>query len=176
MLKIQKKKKYWSFGNLNFDIVSNFVLRASNLRGFTLIELLIVMSIIAILAGAIWGNFFTSLNKGRDSRRKQDLSQISKALELYYNDMKVYPTALPGGGTPFSNPNSSTVIYMQKIPSEPSGDNPAYCYPTTAAGESYQLYAKLENLEDPNIFPTPVTVECGGEDYNYGISSPNTTP
>ena len=85
-------------------------------RGFTLLEMLIVMTIISILTSVLWANFFSSLAKGRDSRRKQDLEAISRALELYYNDNKAYPTAIPGPATPFVHPEDSSVIYMSNIP------------------------------------------------------------
>lgn len=146
-------------------------------KGFTLLELIVAMAIIAIVSGALWGNFFTSLSKGRDSRRKQDLDSIGKALELYYADNKAYPTSFPGGGTPFVHPDNSSVIYMQKIPADPAYPNATYCYPTPDSGIAdgiyYKLYANLENRNDPKIIPT---VSCSSVDYNYGISSANTSP
>jgi general secretion pathway protein G len=160
----------------NFQI-SNFKFQISNSwrsqAGFTLLEMMIVMAIIAILTSVLWSNFATSLAKGRDSRRKQDLELIVKALELYYNDNKAYPTSLPDAGTAFTHPQNSSVIYMPKVPSDPAYPNAIYCYPTTAAGSYYQLYANLENTKDPKIIPT---VACDGVNYNYGISSPNVTP
>ncbi len=142
--------------------------------GFTLLELIIVMVIIAILASAIWGNFFTSLTKSRDSKRKQDLDLIAKSLDIYYNDNKTYPTSLPDPGNPFFNPVVTGVLYMQKIPADPSYPDATYCYPTIAEGSNaFKLYAKLENSLDSKIIPT---VSCNNVNYNYGISSSNTTP
>ena len=46
-------------------------------KGFTLIELLIVIMILGVLAALITGNFFTSLKKGRDAKRKADLRASS---------------------------------------------------------------------------------------------------
>lgn len=142
--------------------------------GFTLLELIIVMVIIAILASAIWGNFFTSLTKSRDSKRKQELDFIAKAMDLYYNDNKAYPTSLPGAGSPFVNPVVTGVIYMQKVPADPLYPVANYCYPTVAAGSNtFKIYANLENKLDVQIIPT---VTCNSVNYNYGISSSNTTP
>lgn len=141
-------------------------------NGLTLIELLIVMSLISILAVAMWGNFFTSLTKGRDSRRKQDLEAVSKSIELFYNDSKSYPQPTQIiWGTVFANPSNSSVIYMQKLPTDPASPTYDYCYDSD--GSYYKLYANLENLNDPKIIPT---VACSSVNYNYGISSPNVTP
>lgn len=143
---------------------------------FTLIELIIVMALMAILATAIWGNFFTSLTKGRDSRRKQDLDAVSKAVELYYNDAKAYPLpALIQWGFAFSNENNSSVIYMQKLPQDPGyPTSESYCY--ISDGTYYKMYANLENTDDPKIIPTVACPPASTKYYNYGISSPNTTP
>lgn len=140
--------------------------------GFTLLEIIIAMAVIAIISGALWGNFFSSLSKGRDSRRKQDLQSVAKALELYYADTKAYPTALPSWGAPFANQSNTAVIYMQKLPGDPAYPNATYCY--TSPGALYKLYANLENTGDPVVFVTPVL--CSTVYYNYGISSQNTTP
>lgn len=145
--------------------------------GFTLIELVVAMAIIAVIAGTIWGNFFPSLRKGRDTRRKEDLQSIARALELYYNDSGSYPNStnpLPNWGLAFNNPSNQSVIYMQKLPNDPSYPNKSYCYLSDNNGTYYKIYADLENMNDAEVFSTEVA--CGGDWYNYGISSPNTTP
>jgi len=53
--------------------------------GFTLIELLVVISIIGFLATASLVAFNSARTKARDTRRKADLTQIRKALDLYYD-------------------------------------------------------------------------------------------
>lgn len=141
--------------------------------GFTLLELIIAMAIIAIIGGTIWGNFFPSMTKGKDSRRKQDLSSVAKALELYYYDNRAYPTAMPVWGTQFVNPGNSTVVYMQKLPTDPNYPGATYCYTTDSGGSYFKLYANLENLNDPMLIPT---ITCSGAHYNYGIASPNASP
>jgi len=144
-------------------------------RGFTLIEILVVIAILSILTLSIGGNFVNSFIKGRDSKRKQDLESIAKALELYYYDLKAYPTALPGGGTPFINQSHTSVIYLQQMPYDPSTRN-SYCYTTDTSGTYYKIYANLENSKDSKVFPTPADHPCSVTPYNYGIASTNITP
>lgn len=146
------------------------------IEGITLIELILVMSIIAIISGALWGNFFPSLIKGRDSRRKQDLQSITRALEMYYNDNRSYPnpTVASTWGQSMQNPNNTTIIYMQKIPSDPAYPEYSYCYDSD--GTYYKLYAHLENISDNDPKKLNPEVLCDTKYYNYGISSVNTTP
>lgn len=164
--------------------------------GFTLIELLIVIVIIGILATVGLGSFSSSQMKSRDAKRKADLQQISRALELYYNDYGQYPAPAgdvngnfkgcgPGGitacswgdiNTPFSN---SKTIYMIRLPADPAAYH--YYYTATAALTSglytkYQLYTHLENNQDKSILPVITNpTQCGGT-CNFGVSSSNTTP
>ncbi len=73
--------------------------------GFTLIELLVVMTIIGLLASLIVVGLANARAKARDAKRKQDLVQLAKGLELYYNTNSSYPSTsgawqgLPVGGT-----------------------------------------------------------------------------
>ena len=62
-----------------------------NKKGFTLIELLVVIAIIGLLATLSVVSYSSSTKKARDAKRKHNLVQIQKALELYYNDNNTYP-------------------------------------------------------------------------------------
>lgn len=150
-------------------------------KAFTLIELLVVIMILGVLAALITGNFFTSLKKGRDARRKADLEQTQRALEMYYEDKKAYPlTAALVFGTPLSD-SVSGKVYMQKVPNDPiSGKNYQYL---SADGTSYRLFACLENnLQMLPYISSGFTLDCGGcQDKDgaavakciWGVSSSN---
>ena len=156
-------------------------------RGFTLIELLVVMVILGILAVVGISSFRTSLAKSRDAKRKSDLEQVQRALEMYYNDNGNYPSSSAGeivigvntlswvDNSEFSD--SKGTIYIKELPEDPSG-SPQYCYKPSASPVSYQLYATLENSQDPRCLDDNCQTErdCFGEKYNYGVSSSNTVP
>lgn len=68
-------------------------------RGFTLIELLVIISIIGfLLSTAAYAVNITRMKAG-DTRRKADLKQIQKALELYYDQKNYYPPSAVGNDT-----------------------------------------------------------------------------
>lgn len=174
----------------NLKILNNFK------KGFTLVELLVVMAILGILMVVSLANFRTSQMKARDVQRKHDLKQIATALEAYMTDHGGYPddsnpspteggkikACVCGSATPqncdwdqdddpslreFCDENNT--VYMIKVPGDPGGSS--YCY--KSGGSWFQIYAKLENDKDPEA---KLSVSCGGVTYNFGISSPNTTP
>lgn len=131
-------------------------------KAFTLLELLVVMAILALLAGLGLRTFGSVQQKSRDGRRKQDLQSIGKALEIYYNDFKRYPAAEGGKimgcgenanqacvwGEPWQN-SSDLTLYMSKLPQDPGGSQ--YFYLSDPQGQTYRLFAYLENTEDESI-------------------------
>lgn len=161
-------------------------------RGFTLLELILVIAIMGVLAAMVSGNFITSLKKGRDARRKGDLEQVQKAVEMYYEDKKMYPlsTEVSFTGTAPLIDSVSLKIYMQKISTDPlhnqtAGTGPVYiyCVDSATAPTKYQLYTLLENTLDTSIInPAKLSIctttgNCkSNTSCNYGISSSNTVP
>lgn len=125
-----------------------------------------------LLATIGLGSFMTSQIKARDSQRKSDLSQIQKALEMYYNDKGQYPPSLSVGG--MGQPDAKGTLYIKQMPKDPKfGD---YYYITDVAGTYYKLYAKLENVNDPKINISGYSgTSCGGTPCNYGVASANVT-
>lgn len=152
-------------------------------QAFTLIELLIVIAIIGLLTIIGLGSYTSSQVKARDARRKSDLSQIQKALEMYYNDKGGYPTSSGDGRIngcdtnpcDWGNPwEEDEVVYIKTMPYDPRAK---YCY--ESGGTDYKIYARLENPRDPDCLNNDCAsfVTCGGEAvYNYGVSSANVTP
>lgn len=65
-------------------------------RAFTLIELLVVIAIIGILSGFIFVSMSTSINAGKDARRRADVSNISKSLLAYQasNSSSINPSSV----------------------------------------------------------------------------------
>jgi len=144
--------------------------------GFTLIELLVVVVILGILAAVGLGQFYTAQKRGRDAQRKENLSSITKALEMYYNDYEQYPVSLVWGE---EFKDAQETVYMKQLPKDPA-DNFQYYYETDADGSYYKLYALLEHSEDidkggPYTSADDCQTAAGEQDCNYCIASSNTS-
>lgn len=61
--------------------------------GFTIVELIVVIVVIAILATITLVVYNGVQARSRDARRKTDIANITKAMELYYSDHGSYPTS-----------------------------------------------------------------------------------
>lgn len=152
--------------------------------GFTLVELLIVMAIIGILTMIGAGNFTSARIKARDAKRKSDLETIAKSLEAYVNDHNRYPSSTVNGtiqcttasecawGSEFSDDNGT--VYAARLPEDGVG-GASYTY-NSSSGNSYSLYAFLENENDPSIQTFTPVVACGTKECNYRITSSNLAP
>ncbi len=141
--------------------------------GFTLIEVLIVIGLIGILSAAflVLVNPKAQLEKARDSQRRSHLRQIQSALEVYRADCGAYPDSL--GTSLTASCNSSSVTYMQTVPTDPSTGS-SYYYCTTAglcasSTSLYSLYACIENVSDTgdSLDGPPLSLGCPSGTSKY---------
>lgn len=164
------------------------------LKGFTLIELLVVIAIIGILAALILASVTGARAKARDAKRKSDLSQIKRALAMYYQDNnEKYPSVCnkfnagePLDSCPYNSaPDTLKLIlenggYMKKVPQDSGSSKYTYYSPDYTSGGmgaftqqgNYILTARLENTNElsgaKNCADTPIkTGICnwGGAPY-----------
>ncbi|MBU3978096.1 type II secretion system protein GspG [Patescibacteria group bacterium] len=164
--------------------------------GFTLVELLVVIAIIVVMVGGLILilNPAEQIAKVNDAKRKGDLGQLQKALELYYQDYGKYPVSTATytitGSTGWGGIWSS---YMTKLPIDPTGRIYRYYAPIDGQCANYQcyfIYGSLEKADDIQacnsgaacvslsayfIPAAPAVDSCGGT-CNYGVSSSNVRP
>lgn len=145
-------------------------------HGFTLIEMVIVIVLLIVLSSMILGSTLRStFQKGRDSKRKQDLSKLVSYFEDYSNDHRGYPPENPAGtidGAPWGGPFFSTGGSLPQDPLSPSRE---YYYQTDPTRQNmFVVYALLENESDNDIARTGCAGGCGpGRAYNFAVYSPN---
>ncbi|MGI5826142.1 MAG: type II secretion system protein [Patescibacteria group bacterium] len=117
-----------------------------NLKGFTLIELLVVIAILGLIAGLVFSNMAGARERARDAKRKSDLKEIQKALQMYKQDHNSqYPSSLDELEP--EDPDDQD-YYIKVIPSGPL-DGEEYSYSRSADLMDFTLYACLENASDP---------------------------
>lgn len=143
-----------------------------NQKSFTLIELLVVIAIIGLLSAIVFVNLSEARKLARDAKRKIDLNQITKALELYYDKYGHYPRQTFDGdfhnfarsvnSQPWiidEHDGTSISEFINPIPIDPINKNPygpwvdthySYAYATDADGQMYDIIALLENKNDQN--------------------------
>ena len=106
--------------------------RRDSERGFTLIELMIVVAIIAILAGILIPNFVNARAQAQTAACESNLRSIATALELYYADNQIYPTAAGAAVQP-SLLTSNGVAYLNNTPKDPAAQSGAATYALTTS-------------------------------------------
>lgn len=108
-------------------------------RAFTLVEMLLVVTIIGILAALVIPKIVGRSEQARATAAHADLSSIKTALDAFEVDNGFYPKGIqdliqaPGNARNWHGP------YLEKIPSDPWGNNYAYSYPGKHNAGSYDL-------------------------------------
>lgn len=147
----------------------------STTEGFTLMEILLVISLAAmiILALLILINPKKQFDRAQDGKRKQELTQLAKSVEEFYNDNERYPDApeicytaeeVDGQtcscsicGIDPASPDFSP--YLRPLPCDPSHPNQGYLYQYECTTKKwFKLYGQLSD---------------DSENYSYGQSSAN---
>jgi type II secretion system protein G len=105
-------------------------------RGFTLIELMIVVAIIAILAGILIPNFVNARAQAQTAACESNLRSIATALELYYADNQVYPTAAGVAVDQNLLKGTNGVYYLNNTPKDPAATTPTATYTLTTTAQT----------------------------------------
>jgi len=114
-------------------------------KGFTLVELVVVMTIIAILAGAIALQISNRVQDAKRARAKHDIENMKTALELYKADNGDYPTTQQGLAALVQKPSSPPLPanwdsrYIDKVGMDPWGGEYIYRCPGQDNPDGFDL-------------------------------------
>ncbi|NWN90552.1 type II secretion system major pseudopilin GspG [Marinobacter adhaerens] len=115
-------------------------------RGFTLIEIMVVMVILGLLVAVVAPNIMGRSDQAKVTVAETQLTNITKALDLYRLDNSHYPSTQQGlealvsrpSGTPEPR-NWNPDGYMKSIPEDPWGNDFQYVSPGIEG--PYDLYS-----------------------------------
>jgi prepilin-type N-terminal cleavage/methylation domain-containing protein len=152
-------------------------------KGFTLIELLVVIAIVAVLAGAllIAINPQSMIQKGRDSKRLQDVDTLVKAINLALADGEILlsvvddndstgANTLGGAGwVEFTIPTGKTGLskFIPVLPADPL-NTAANVYHYSSDGTNFEVNAVLEHTDNASKMATDGGNAAGA--YELGTS------
>lgn len=122
-------------------------------RGFTLIEIMVVMVILGLLVAIVAPNIMGRSDQAKVTVAETQLTNISKALDIYRLDNSHYPSTQQGLEALKSRPSGSPEPknwnpdgYMKSIPQDPWGSDFQYVSPGREG--AYDLYSKGSDGEE----------------------------
>lgn len=162
------------------------------MKPFNKSETKIIAAILAILFVTIFVNMLTSLRRGRDNIRKNDIYTVQQALDTYYQKYRVYPLATSDGkiigcfssGIVYDEitgmPTNMEVCEWGKssfedakiLPNDPLYEKGA-SYRYVSDGENYFFYISLEGKDEAEYTQNIANknLQCGTSICNYGRGS-----
>lgn len=141
-------------------------------QAFSLFEILIVIVLLSLLIVTSYLVIPKLIQKAFDARRKSDVDNIKKSLEIYYSFAEEFPDTLPDCGQPLVY---KTQVIMPSLLCDPVTKE-SYFYQTKKIDNkiAFRLYAILANSDDTSIAKVGCQGGCGSDCiYNYGVSSMN---
>lgn len=144
-----------SFRDFYKHILGKFNFRKIfNSSGFTLIELVTVIGVLSVLfvIAVTTINPLKQIQKAIDTKRQNDLKQMSIALDAFYNDNTAYPIDI----AELDDANK----YIKSVPSDPTkSDTYNYLYIVDRSDSLPQWYALFANLDNKDTDKTLCSLE-----------------
>jgi len=106
---------------------------------FTLVEMLLVITIIGILAALVVPKMMGRSEQARQAAAHADISSITTALDAFEVDNGFYPHNLGDLLQQPSNAKNWHGPYLEKLPSDPWGNNYQYVYPGKHNANGFDL-------------------------------------
>lgn len=123
-------------------------------QGFSLIELLVVISIMSILMALAAISYSTAQQRGRDARRRGDMSAIQKGFEEYFAANNTYDSAAS-----CTTMGAATSIFPAGLPSDPRNVAPN-TYSFRCSATAYCVCARLEATNAGNSTAAASSTTC----------------
>ncbi|HRZ80278.1 MAG TPA: type II secretion system major pseudopilin GspG [bacterium] len=106
-------------------------------KGFSLLEIMVVITIMAMIMGAVGVGVMTYLDKSKIKQARIDIGTISNALDLYKTEFTRYPDSEDG----LSKLVEEKILKEKKVPKDPWGNEYIYIYPGNNNTDGFDLYS-----------------------------------
>ena len=126
-----------------------------NHKGFSLIELLVVITIMGVLSAIAFSSYQTAQKTSRDARRRADISEIAKALEInktVSGYVALATSQFANSRIPYDPLASGTGDYTKTGCGTGTTNRCWYCQRPPSSGEGYCDPAVHNNIDNPNPF------------------------
>lgn len=106
-------------------------------KGFSLLEIMVVITIMAMIMGAVGVGVMSYLDKSKIKQTKIDIATISNALDLYKTEFGRYPESEDG----LMRLVEEKILKEKKAPKDPWGNEYIYIFPGNNNGDSFDIYS-----------------------------------
>jgi len=135
-------------------------------RGFTLMEVLVVLAILVMLVGMAVPKILERYKQANVNNAKIQVGSFYKALDLYYNDVKNYPTTEQGLAALVERPSDleESVPWtksMDEVPNDPWGR--PYKYSFEPGDEKPRVWSSGPDGEDDTDDDVTFGAKTSGE-------------
>lgn len=146
----------------------------SRLRGFTLIELLVVIAIIGILAAIVTTQLAGAQVKARNTRAQNDVSEMSKGMELFKADDNNSSNAVVAAYVAGGSASAVTDTLAGGASGVTCSTSPAYATAGGATGTICFMFQGTQNVAT-FVYGTHLGSVQGGYTYSYGTDMGSAT-
>ncbi len=116
------------------DIVKALFRARAVPTGFSLLEIMVVITIMAMIMGAISVGVMTYLDKAKAKQAAMDIKTISNALDLYKSEFGKYPDNLDALV-------KEKILKEKKVPKDPWSNEYVYINPGSNNSDGFDLYS-----------------------------------
>jgi general secretion pathway protein G len=102
--------------------------------GFSLLEIMVVITIMAMVMGAISVGVMSYLDRAKDKQAAMDIKTISNALDLYKSEFGKYPDSIDALV-------KEKILKEKKVPKDPWGNEFVYINPGSNNEDGFDLYS-----------------------------------
>lgn len=102
--------------------------------GFSLLEIMVVITIMAMIMGAVSVGVMSYLDKAKAKQAAMDIKTVANALDLYKSEFGKYPDGLDALV-------KEKILKEKKVPKDPWGNEYVYINPGSNNPDSFDLYS-----------------------------------